>query len=35
MMESNTPSFFLSRKVVPPAITLCRKREKLLVIINV
>jgi hypothetical protein len=35
MMEYNTPSFFLSRKVVLPAITPCRKREKLLVIINV
>jgi hypothetical protein len=35
MMEYNTPSFFLSRKVALPAITLCRKREKLLATINV
>jgi hypothetical protein len=35
MMEYNTPSFFLPRKVVLPPITLCRKREKILVIINV
>jgi hypothetical protein len=35
MMEYNTPSFFLSRKVVLPAIAICRKREKLLVVINV
>jgi hypothetical protein len=35
MMECYTPRFFLSRKVALPAITLCRKREKLLVIINV
>jgi hypothetical protein len=34
MMEYNTPSF-LSRKVVLPAIAICRKREKILVIINV
>jgi hypothetical protein len=33
MMEYNTPSFFLSRKVVLPAITPCRKREKLLAVI--
>jgi hypothetical protein len=35
MMEYNTPSFFLSKKVALPAITLYRKREKLLVFINV
>jgi hypothetical protein len=35
MMEYNTPSFFLSREVVLPAIAICRKREKLLVVINV
>jgi hypothetical protein len=35
MMGYNTPSFFLSRKVIFPAITLYRKREKLLVVINV
>jgi hypothetical protein len=35
MMEYNTPSFFLSRKVILSAIAICRKREKLLVVINV
>jgi hypothetical protein len=35
MMEYNTPSFFLSRKVVLPAITPCGKREKLPDVINV
>jgi hypothetical protein len=35
MMENNMPSFFLSKKVVFPAITLYRKIEKLLGVINV